>query len=178
MISFLKSKDFTVKDPKFNIGKDAGIDLFVPAYNKYFEKVFEEENPGMSIEKNEDGKYFIRVAPHSDVLINTGLYTRFPSNIALIGFNKSGVSTKQKLVVGACVDDASYEGLLHLHVINTSNDHQNIYLDNKLVQWVPVLIDTSGVDIFSETEMTKEKFFEDHKSDRKDKGFGSTSLDH
>jgi len=175
MIEFLKDKNFNVKSPKGNPGLDAGIDFFCPDYNEHFAKVFAEENNGLEIQKSLDGKYFIRIAPHSDVLINSGYYTKFPSNVAFIAFNKSGVSRKQKLAVGACVDDASYEGLLHLHVINTSNDYQFVYCGNKVTQFVPVLIDTSGYSVLEDA--TPEEFFKNHKSDRGAGGFGSTSLD-
>lgn len=174
MISFLKDPKFDVKDPLGRPGQDAGIDLFCPSYNEHFAKVFEEENGGQTLENSPDG-WLIRIPPHSDVLINSGLYTKFPSNIALIGFNKSGVSTKQKLVVGACVDDTSYQGLLHLHVINTSNEHQEIYCGNKVVQWVPVLIDNSGFEVVDGNEVSKDKFF-GQKSVRGDGCMGSTGL--
>ncbi len=175
MIEFLKDRKFDVKPPKGNPGLDAGIDLFCPNYNEHFSKVFAEENCGLEIQKDLDGKYFIRVAPHSDVLINSGYYTKFPNNIALIAFNKSGVATKQKLIAGACVDDASYEGLLHLHVINTSDEYQSVYCGNKVVQFVPVLIDTSGYSVLE--DIAPEEFFKNHKSERGAGGFGSTSLD-
>lgn len=43
------------------------------------------------------------IAPFADVKIDTGLITAFPHGYALVIKNKSGVATKKKLVVGACV---------------------------------------------------------------------------
>lgn len=173
-VRFLKTKDFEVISPKGNTGFDAGIDLFCPPYSEGFKTIFELENPTKKIEKDEKG-YFISIPAHGDVNINSGLYTRFPNNIALIAFNKSGVATKQKLICGACVDDSSYEGLLHLHMINTSDEVQKIYLGNKVVQWVPVKI-AKGFEVLEENVTEKDKFFKGHKSARKAGGFGSTGL--
>ena len=77
-------------------------------------------------------------------------------------------------MVGAAVDDSSYEGVLHLHVINVGDETQKVYFDEKLVQFVPVKIDISGVEVIK--DITPEEFFKDHDSDRKDGGFGSTTL--
>lgn len=173
-IKFLQTNEFETLKPKCNVGFDAGIDLMCPPYSKEFEVIFKSENPGKTIDEDSNGHYIL-VPPHGDVNINSGLYTRFPNNIALIAFNKSGVATKQKLICGACVDDSSYEGLLHLHMINISDEPQKIYLGNKVVQWVPVKI-AKGFEVYKETETSKAKFFKGHKSERKNRGFGSTGL--
>lgn len=177
MIKFLKTNSFAVKSPKGNPGKDAGIDFFVPELTPEFQAVLKSENPSAQISVDEKtGEGSIVLAPHSDILINSGIYTRFDKNIAFIGFNKSGIATKKKLVVGACVDDTSYEGLLHLHVINTSDKEQVIKFGEKLVQFVPVLIDCSGFEVAHEDEVSLEEFFKDHNTDRGAGGFGSTGL--
>lgn len=176
MIKFLKTKKFTVKSPIGNAGLDAGIDFYCPDYTTEFVEVLKAENPGVKIINIEGNASAIVVPPHGDVNINSGIYTRFDKNIAFIGFNKSGVATKKKLVVGACVDDASYEGLLHLHVINTSNENQYITFGEKVVQFVPVLIDFSGFSVADENEVPKEEFFRNHPTHRGEGGFGSTGL--
>lgn len=175
MIKFLKTKMFEVKSPKGNPGKDAGIDFFCPEFTPEFKAMFLAENGVASIDESGDEPCIV-IPAHGDVLINSGIYTRFDKNIAFIGFNKSGVATKRKLVVGACVDDASYEGLLHLHVINTSNEPQRIKFGEKVVQFVPVMIDASGFEVSDEKDVDFKEFFKDHNSDRKDGGFGSTGL--
>lgn len=175
MIKLLNAGLYPVKNPKFNVGKDAGIDFYCPAYNEKFFSILKEKNPksDLKVENDENG-YFVSLAPQKSLLVPTGFYTRFPSDIALIGFNKSGIATKKNLMVGACVDDSSYEGVLHLHVINVGDEAQKVYFDEKLVQFVPVKIDVSGVEVIE--DITAEEFFKDHNSDRKDGGFGSTTL--
>ena len=176
MVKFLKTKDYPVKSPKCNVGEDSGIDFYVPSYSEGFVKAFKEKNPSKEIEEK-DGKYFIRVAPHTDVNIPSGIYSSFPSNIALVGANKSGVASKQKLIYGAHVIDSSYQGIIHLHMINTSNDWQVINLDEKIVQFIPFIIDISGISINEESEISKTDFYEGKQTERGDKGFGSTTLD-
>lgn len=171
MVKFLKTKDYPVKSPKCNVGQDAGIDFFVPSYSEGFVKAFTEKNPGKEIEEK-DGKYFIRVAPHSDVNIPSGIYSSFPNNIALVGANKSGVASKQKLIFGAHVIDASYQGIIHLHMINTSNDWQTINLDEKIVQFIPFVIDINGITVDEESNVPRDSFYTE-KSVRGDKGFGN-----
>lgn len=173
MVQLAKTKDYPVKDPKFNVGEDAGIDFFVPSYSEGFKKAFLEKNPNQTIEKDSDGKYFIRVAPHGDVNIPSGIYSKFDKNIALIGTNKSGIASKKKLIFGAHVIDASYQGIIHLHMINTSDDYQTIYLDEKLVQFIPTVIDISGVKVVGEVNLNE--FFTE-KTSRGSGGFGSSGL--
>ena len=176
MIKFLKTKQFSVKSPVGNTGLDAGIDFYCPDYTPEFVSILKSENPNVKVMDRGSAGSLIVINPHSDVNINSGIYTRFDKNIALIGFNKSGIATKKKLVVGACVDDASYEGLLHLHVINTSNETQYIKFGEKVVQFVPVLIDSTGFTVEDEKDVPTEEFFKDHLSERKSSGFGSTGL--
>ena len=73
------------------------------------------------------------------------------------------------------VDDYSYEGLLHIHVVNTGKESTKIYCDEKVVQWVQVKI-AEGFEVFNESEISKEEFFEGHIKDRGTGGFGSTTL--
>lgn len=176
MIKFLKTNMFAVKDPKGNSGLDAGIDFYCPEYTPEFKAMFMNENPNGQIVEIEGKGAAIVVPAHSDVNINSGIYTRFDNNIAFIGFNKSGIATKKKLTVGACVDDASYEGLLHLHVINTSNENQYIFFGEKVVQFVPVLIDNTGYEVYDQKTTSIDEFFANHNSERKSGGFGSTGL--
>lgn len=101
---------------------------------------------------------------------------------ALIGFNKSGVTSKLGLDVGACIIDFTYEGEIHLNVINTSTKSVRIYEDMKLVQFIEVPIKVSKVEVVdkyekdNEFDISKEgeEFFKNRKKDRLDKGFGSS----
>lgn len=100
MDKFRYAKIRNVKSPQRGTSKSAGIDFFIP----------EDWN---------DGKPAV-IGPCEDVLIPSGLKVQFPANHALIAFNKSGIATKQKLIVGACVVDEDYQGEMHIHLINTS----------------------------------------------------------
>lgn len=135
-----------VKTPAYGTAGSAGIDFFVP-----------------------DDFTACSLSMHKDVLIPSGIKARVPDGYALIAYNKSGVSTKQKLAVGACVVDSDYQGEIHLHVYNFGNDWAKITPGMKLVQFllVPVpsaeLIECSRIDEVFPTE-----------SKRGAGGFGST----
>ena len=98
MIQFLKTKDYPVKSPTGRRGVDAGIDFYVPSYSEGFIKALKEKNPDIEIMKDDEG-YYIPVAGHRDVNIPSGIYSKFDTNVALIGANKSGIASKKKLVV-------------------------------------------------------------------------------
>lgn len=96
---------------------DAGIDFFVPKHT-WETKTCE-------------------LAPGARVLIPSGIKMEIPAGWAMIFFNKSGVTSKFGLVVGACVVDHGYTGEIHISVINTNNDNP-VYIDegDKLVQGI------------------------------------------
>ena len=84
--------------------------------------------------------------------------------------NKSGVATKKGLIVGACVVDEDYQGEIHLHVINTSNERVSVEPGEKLVQMllIPVFYD-----ILEEVN-SEEELFGGEQTVRGQGGFGST----
>lgn len=154
---------------------DAGFDFYVP---KYSDALVDEINKKSNrkvyiVNKDNNEEVKIKLYPHEDVLIPTYVYSQFPSNIALVAKNKSGVATKQKLNVGACVVDSSYQGIIHVHVTNVSSEPQFIEFGKKIVQFVPFLIDDSKSEVF--TDLKPEEFF-NNKSNRGAGGFGSTGL--
>ena len=155
---------------------DAGFDFYVP---KYSDALVDEINKKSNrkvyiVNKDNNENVKIKLYPHEDVLIPTYVYSQFPSNIALVAKNKSGVATKQKLDVGACVVDSSYQGIIHVHVTNVSSEPQFIEFGKKIVQFVPFLIDDSEPEIT--TGMTPKEFFGNTASARGTGGFGSTGL--
>lgn len=136
--------------PKRNKG-DAGFDFYVPAnYSR----------PSC-------------LNPGEDILINTRVRSKFPKDIALIAFNKSGVATKKKLSVGACVVDSSYQGEIHIHLFNLGKDTIYIQPGDKLVQFVPIKIDCEESMNYVSTNFSLEEFYGE-KSERGSGGFGST----
>jgi deoxyuridine 5'-triphosphate nucleotidohydrolase len=177
LIKFLKIRD--VKSPARTAG-NAGFDFFVP--NCDSEGAFEEacNNKGCKLEKP-DGTHevpFFRVAPHTSVCIPSGIKSLIPNNEALIAMNKSGIALKRHLDVGACVIDPSYEGEIHMHLTNTSNDFVEISCGDKIVQFVPIVYDSEDAiveDANGDTEGKKEaEFYKGHNSERGAGGFGST----
>lgn len=182
-----------VTPPKRNCGQDAGIDFFVPNLTEKFIQDLTEINKGHpytwglvgapSYNENDTNEgVFIYVPPHSDILIPTYVRAYIPSNEAILMTNKSGVATKHKLVIGADTVDSSYEGIIHIHLINSSNSMRFIGFGDKIAQGVPIVVDNEKIEVhydesiekFSEFKNTTtvEKFFEGHSSDRGEKGFG------
>ena len=106
-----KIKD--VKTPVMGTSGSAGIDFFVPNDFKV-----------------------VDLAPGEDINIPSGIRAIVPRGLALIAFNKSGVSTIQKFQVGACVVDSDYTGEIHLHVFNYGENMQTIIPGQKLVQFI------------------------------------------
>jgi len=134
-----------VKTPIRSTSASAGIDFYVP---EDFETV--------------------SLKPGESVLIPSGIRVQVPRGYALIAFNKSGVSVKQGLSVGACVVDEDYEGEVHLHMINTSDKDQVIVTGQKLVQFV--LIPVAYFDVEEVEEI------QSRNTERGTGGFGSTGL--
>ena len=91
-----------------------------------------------------------------------------PDGYALIAMNKSGVSLKKNLMVGACVVDSDYQGEIHLHLINTGNQAVEISAGDKLVQFLLIPVDHGSVEIVDEAELFEKETL------RGAGGFGST----
>lgn len=168
MIKFLKTREYSVKSPVFNFEENAGIDIFIPEDTPEFKKVFEEKNKSSVLR---DGSIFI--PPNGDALIPSGLYTEFPKDVALIIKDKSGIATKKKLKVGACVIDSSYQGISHIHLFNMSSDWAVVSCGTKITQMVPIKLAIDEV-IISEDIDSKDFFTKE--TARGDGGFGSTGV--
>lgn len=151
-----------VKTPVRGTELSAGIDFFVP----------EDLRP-------------IKLMPHSDALIPTGIIAKFPSNLMLMAAEKSGVTSSAQAkqdcgmkvlphhypvptVLGAKIVDADYKGEIHIHIINLGTKSVTIEPGKKLAQFilVPVCYD----DIIEVS--SKEELFGPAKIERGAKGFG------
>lgn len=167
MVKFLKIRD--VKTPEREKG-NAGIDVFIPEYSKKFMELLIEKNPGVTI--LETG---INLQPSQAILIPSGLKTKFKESIALIATNKSGQATKKRLEVGATCVDSNYRGEIHLHVYNTGSQPVKLFFGEKLVQFVPYLVDTDSIEV--KDGISEEEFYGDElKTNRNEGGFGSTGI--
>lgn len=135
MIRFTKVRD--VKSPERGTSFSAGIDFFVP--NDYDEKI---------------------ILPGEDILIPSGVRLEIPEHCALIGVDKSGISSsdiakeyagiKNKMnsiptavIVGAKLIDADYPGEVHIHLINVGKREMLIKPGMKVAQFmlVPIFYD-------------------------------------
>lgn len=173
-----------VKTPVRGTPLSAGIDFFVPEFDKKFIEDLYQKNSKVYLEESSRR---IRLYPHERILIPSGIHVDLtdlgyemkltegsqfgPSTrcgIALIAHNKSGVATKKGLDRLAEVVDEDYQGEIHISIVNTGNE--NIYIEegDKLIQFL--LIPVVYADI-------KEFKFEDlysQKTLRGSGGFGST----
>lgn len=137
-----------VKSPCRANDTDAGIDFYVP-----------NDFSPMTLD------------PQKDILIPSGVKVHVPNGYALIAFNKSGIATKKKLVVGAEVIDVGYEGQMGLHLINTGTEPQEILPGMKIVQFV--LLPISSV---HPKEVSNDEYAACCGSNRGAGGFGSTGI--
>jgi dUTP pyrophosphatase len=144
MLKFCKVRD--VKSPARANATDAGIDFFVP--NDFPETT---------------------LAHGESILIPAGVKVDVPKGWALIFQNKSGVASKRKLDVGACVVDHGYEGEVHLNLHNVGKDPQTIKPGEKIVQGV--MFEIGGHQM---VETPESEMWLDSESDRGAGGFGST----
>lgn len=176
MISFFVEPGYDVRKPEREFG-NAGIDFFIPRCTNTFVVAFNEKNlaENASLYVNENGEYLIRIAPHGRANIPSGIRSRFGVNIALEAHNKSGIASKYGLVFGASTVDASYQGIIHISLINTTNKTVELPLGMKVIQFIPRLIDISDVVVYD--DMSFDEFYRDFEhTNRKEGAFGSTGV--
>lgn len=176
----------TAIDPKVGTSGSAGIDFFIPYH------MTEYENALLACGKNKDNGIYIEDKPnakHEDaspksivipagkaVLIPSGIRTHFDMNNVLVFFNKSGISTKMGLAVGACVIDSDYRGEIHYHLINTTNEEVRLDFGQKVVQGL--FIPHNPIQLEYMDGYTYDVLIENEKNEneRGTGGFGSTGV--
>ena len=176
MINFYIEPGYDVKHPEREFG-NAGVDCFIPNYSETFRKAFDEKNlmENAYLKVYEDGKVVIHITPHGRVNIPSGIRSRIDANIALEAHNKSGIATKHGLVFGASTVDASYQGIIHISLINTTNKPVELPLGMKVVQFIPRYIDVSPIKVYD--SVTFDEFYKDFEfSNRGEGAFGSTGV--
>lgn len=178
-MQFIKTRQ--VKSPERKVNENAGIDVYIPENTPDFVQALLAKNLHLKTDNNlskqgikvsyiENG--IIHIAPHDDIIIPSGIRSKFASNLALIANNKSGIATKKKLVFGASVIDASYQGEWHLHLINTSDEYQMLECGQKAIQFIPHLIATDEIEVL---DLTPEEFYTE-KTSRGEGWQGSTGV--
>lgn len=168
MFEYLKIRD--VKDPIRDVEENAGIDFFIPEKSVEMVEKLKAFNPAIEINDNQ-----IVIPPHEDILIPSGLKTKFPKNVAFMANNKSGIATKNKLIFGAQLIDTGYQGECHIHLINFSNKTQYLEFGKKAIQFVPVLISNDEGKVYDALFTSEEEFF-NKTTNRGASGFGSTGV--
>ena len=134
-----------VKEPSRGTSVSAGLDFYIP-----------------------DDFKATKVWPGKAILIPSGVKAQVPEGYALIAFNKSGIATKEGLIVGACVVDEDYEGEIHIHMINVGDKVVDIIPGQKLVQFVLLPVNYQNIEVVNELPQRQ--------SERGEGGFGSTGL--
>jgi dUTP pyrophosphatase len=176
MIKFFIEPGYDVKAPVRDYG-NAGVDFFIPNYNETFMEAFKAKNNDYNafICTNDDGKIVVRIMPHGRANIPSGIRSFIPANVALEAQNKSGIASKYGLVYGASVVDANYQGIIHISLINTTDQSVDLPLGMKAVQFLPRMIDISPVEVYN--NMSLDEFYKDFEfSNRGEGAFGSTGV--
>jgi len=104
----------TAKMPVRANPEDAGLDVFTPKD--------------------------VIVKAQSDLLIPLDIRVEFPKGFALITQEKSGISTKKKLDIGAKIIDSNYRGNCHVHLFNNSDIDAEFKCGEKIAQLLLVPI--------------------------------------
>jgi dUTP pyrophosphatase len=165
-----------VKSPNRANSHDAGTDFFIPEYTDSFLKDLMKKNTNNKviyqpiIDEQGDEVLEMILAPHAQINIPSGIKVNIlDKNTYLDANNKSGVATKYRLVVGAKVVDADYQGEIHLNLINTSNEYVSIRTGQKIVQFIhKEFINTAW------EEITTDEYNSLEATDRGTGGFAST----
>jgi len=134
-----------VKTPNRGTEKSAGIDFFIP---------------------NDFKDSFI--FPGESILIPSGTKAEVPKGYALIAFNKSGISVKRGLSVGACVVDEDYQGEIHIHLQNSSKSAVKVRAGEKIVQFILIPVFYDNIDVVDKVHLSE--------SERGSGAFGSTGI--
>lgn len=152
MINLQTLKVRNVTTPTKAHDTDAGIDFYSPT---------DFQQP------------IVTIKPGESIVIPSGIKMAIPKGWCLTFFNKSGVSTKHGLVVGACVIDSGYTGEIHIHLINTNSQKTvslDLYTGCKLAQGLLMEVPDVNIEVVNQEEFD----LIGQPSTRGNGGFGST----
>ena len=141
------------KVPERMYATDAGADVFYCYKPSEYNHCVGSENE-------------YRIGPGSSCVIPTGIKVEVPEGYMLEVKNKSGIASKRRLVVGACVIDPGYDGEVFINLHNLGGETQKIYPGEKLAQIVLIPVEGCNfVEVSNEININTE---------RGAGGFGST----
>lgn len=124
VLHFYRSRD--VNEPKRGTPGSAGWDICLP-------NDFESE---LMVGGVKYDVKFLHLSPGEQAVIPTGIHVKFPDDYALVAFNKSGIATKRRALVGACVIDVDYQGQIHVNLHNVGTEAWKIERGDKLTQFL------------------------------------------
>lgn len=143
---------------------DAGLDLFWnPSEEHNFIKML--YNNQSKIEKG------IQILPGESVVLESGCKFAIPHGYCLEVKNRSSIASQKKLIVGAQIIDAGYEGEVFVNLINVGTQTQTLAPGDKIAQVVLYPVVSFGTQYVSEEELYKDVPVV---SDRGPGGFGSS----
>lgn len=168
-----------VESPRRAHCYDAGIDFFVPTDLTESDVEAKCTITGSKVDFTVSPEKTITtftINPGASILIPSGIKVKVPKYYMLQFANKSGVASKQHLLVGASVVDYGYEGECHINLHNVGSTPTTISAGDKLVQAIlipiacpaPVMVEDPTVLYGKADSMTTDP------SSRGSGGFGSS----
>lgn len=133
-------------------------------YNKYvFGHAFRNAMPSTMAEN-------ITLEPGEGITIPSGISVDIPDGYAIDFRNKSGIASKQDLLVGAQLIDSDYTGVVHYNLHNVGKQARVLSCGQKIVQGVLIETHWAKFDVKTvDGHINKD-------SDRGEGGFGSTGV--
>lgn len=142
--------------------------VFWCAIRQYNKTIFKHDFKNPMPSSNPDG---IDLYPGESITIPTGISASIPHGFCLQFLNKSGVATKNDLIVGAELVDEDYKGIMHINLHNVGNSTRTLKCGQKIVQGV---MHMTYWDLLS---VTVRDGHIDETSERGEGGFGSTGME-
>jgi dUTP pyrophosphatase len=157
--------------PKFESEFAAGMDIYGDTLKGYYNgdsEVLDMEK--LVLESGKMDKFIM--APHSRVLVGTGLFVELPKDTYLAMVPRSGKSLKTGIAISNAPGtiDSDYKGEIHIIITNTNNTRFTLNIQEKLAQIILKERITWDWDEIKD----KEEFV---KTERGENGFGSTDVD-
>jgi len=162
-----------VKRPNRAHPHDSGMDFFVPEFDELFINDFnnKEQNIKHGVQIKPDNQA-IRLHPGQGMLMPSGVKVEIPIGWEGVFQDKSGVASKNGLIIGAKIIDTYYAGEVHINMWNVSNIDVVIKPGDKIVQLTLHPVGNAGWITVDENELYKDMREEEHRGDG---GFGSTN---
>lgn len=163
------SKVRNVKNPVRGHATDAGIDFYMPEIDEQFIKDFTSKsaNSGINIANGKD----FYIPSKYNATIPSGIKVEIPYGYMGLFLNKSGVASKEDLLIGAQVIDVFYSGEIHIDLHNVGSEPVKISPQKKLAQMVLVPILHCEIQEINEDELYNWMYLD---KVRGEGGFGST----